>query len=84
MVSVSEEEIMEIRRQLGVTVNGDGRSPVVAVLRFADLRLPPAVYSYLSSKKIAAPTNIQAQVLPLMFAGRGIGHNAFASVLIEA
>lgn len=72
MTSISEEEVLDIRRRLGVTVTGDGRSPVVPLLRLADLRLPLPYRAYLSSEKITEPTSIQSQALPLMFMGRGM------------
>lgn len=71
MASIREEELVEIRQRLGLSVFGEGKRPIVPALRFSDLRLPSAMNEHLAAEEFNAPTGIQSQILPAMFMGRG-------------
>ncbi|GAA5916326.1 hypothetical protein JCM6882_001082 [Rhodosporidiobolus microsporus] len=69
------EENDAIRDKFHILTSGDDVPPPIP--NFKDMKLPRPLLDYLKNKKIAAPTPIQLQGLPVAFSGRDMIGIAF-------
>ncbi|GAA5838362.1 hypothetical protein JCM11251_004915 [Rhodosporidiobolus azoricus] len=69
------EENDQIRDKFHILTSGDDVPPPIP--NFKDMKLPRPLLDYLKNKKIAAPTPIQLQGLPVAFSGRDMIGIAF-------
>jgi ATP-dependent RNA helicase DDX42 len=68
--SLSDEQVADLRRTLGVSVSGRGIP--ACICSFGHLGLPESIMSVLRFLEFTSPTPIQSQAIPALLSGRDV------------